>query len=401
MPDLCMHAGCVTTLSNLVLRVSTLAHASRGPSTTPGLPSPARFLSLAPSFTVDQGGQLVLENVTVVSSELHALYSGVCGAWSFSASAQLSAAGVLTLAGEHATATGLLLRNVTILPRERTVVRSAGSSPSSVGAAATQATAATAAPSMDAQAAGTGRPIAASSAAGDTATRTLVLPCTATPVSDAASLNVLLAGVAAHQPLYVSLAGNITIDASAWQLVRLVRDARFCLLGDPKRATLLDFGGATMGGVLGSTEVYTAGVVRFHDLLLVNMVAWDVPTSALSALASLVPPILIRRAGSKVLGAPFEQQVVLARCTLFVSDAEARWMRSALPPMTTYVQTNETGFDSVYSWTASDMNQFFRPVNVSVSAPQVRVPLVWCARLGRAEPKSETGGPFPASEKGL
>lgn len=384
-------AGCQTVLTNLLLRVSTLALA---PAVPPGSgaslqapSSPARLLSLAPSFSVDAGGLLVLSNVTIVSSSMSELYGGLCSMWSFSASAQLNAAGELHLAGEHATTSGLLLRDVAILPSpELQVVATQGAVPTpdadaDVGAgeevtdAPAMALSRPAQPPVSGSETLTAVAVPALTSAGrasdgaSNSSPVVTLPCRATTASDADTLNaLLLSALVPLQPLHISLAANITIDPAAWQPVAVGKEASFSLLGDPAHVTQIDFGG--MPGLLypagGVLQVSKSGVVRMTDVVIINALAWDAPTSVLSALASLVQPVLTRRVPGKLLGNTlFQPQVALLRCTLFVARDEVEWMRYALPPMWNYTAA-QAPLRGAWFWIAQNYAFTFKTIKVQV-----------------------------------
>lgn len=377
--------GCVTHLRNMGLRVSDIGYAgtlpAQGKEPATGATSPISFLSLASSFQVEDGGLLVLENVVIWSNALQLMYTGLCNAWSYNGYAELNAAGELHLPGVHATSTGLLLHNVIILPAERLQIAASARSASyhlrsrsgvqgnNAGPPAPN----TPAPADKSPALvgllQSGRPLASGA-------RTAVAPCRAAAVSDAVALNaILLEDLLPHQTLHLSLADNVTIEASTWQLVRVVREAGFTLRGDPNQATQIDFGGvAGFLSIAASMEVSKACIVSFYDLVLINLVAWDAPTGLLSSLVSFLPLFLIRREEGKFLGVSYQPQLITTRCTMYVPDAEAICMRNALPALTTFKPSVNQLLYALWMWTAEDyLRSVFNSVHATVSVCSTRL----------------------------
>lgn len=210
-------------------------------------PLPIQAVTMHPLLVLEPGANLVIHNASIILNEYpYDFYSRLCAAWLFSRSLTLDEHGLLTLSGQHATKTGLLLKD------------------SSIRAAAPG-----------------GETICHARAVGSEAELWQVLDTQPLP----------------NKRLYLSLARNITINQGTWSPISLPDSSPISLLGDPERPTQIDFGGIVAFLYLaeGAMAVSLTGIVAMRDLLLVNMLAPDVPTSVAQGLVAFAPPFFLRR----------------------------------------------------------------------------------------------------------
>lgn len=227
-------------LSNLSVRIREFVYAS-------GHRSPVRAFALHPALRVEPGAQLVLRNVSIIQDRFPAGFaSDLCATWNHSATTVLDALGTLRVLGQQGTDTGLLLWNTSIFSANTTAA----------GAA---------------------------------------MPCHAVVVGSEAQLqDTFTTSLIPRKRLYISLTRSMALSSANWVPISMPDETPVALLGDPGRATEIDFGGM-LAFLIMADGFSMVGGITMSDLTLVNMVSWDAPVSMSSALVSFVPPIFVRR----------------------------------------------------------------------------------------------------------